>query len=511
MSKQKPQRGAIGRAAETLKEALVAKLQPGVKDSPINDGLVQAINLVEAFLNSYRESPAELEALKAQVKRVMMSQVTARASPPPPMLRTPERRAQSAEGASSSPRNEADNAPRLNLYSRNSTRSTGSSQVDFTMPQRHLNRKAFLKGGDFGQMTLVQDDLARKAEMQRKADNEERKRNTLRMFDQQMALVNQQRAEEREARRRAQLEMDEHIRQYQLSEEERMRREREQQDSLRRFYEGQVEEQQTRKRMEEQQQARENEEERQQIWAEQKAEQRRLEQLAAENAASRQRIKTELHQALAAKAAARAAQLEEEKRYNKEYMAKMDADEAKRRRAVEMRQEKMRLAFERGGGVALQANLDEQARLDAERAERLAAEAEAAAAERERRQAEERRRKTEAAMRTLEEQIAEKEAERVRAAEESRRIQAELRAAQAAARVREAEEKAERRRQQAEARAAQKVAIVEEHRRRFEEYREPFDPKHRWLHAAPLAGTQRAFNNLAVPAGKAALLSSMQL
>lgn len=24
------------------------------------------------------------------------------------------------------------------------------------MPQRHLNRKAFLKGGDFGQMTLVQ-------------------------------------------------------------------------------------------------------------------------------------------------------------------------------------------------------------------------------------------------------------------------------------------------------------------------------------------------------------------
>lgn len=125
--------------------------------------------------------------------------------------------------------------------------------------------------------------------------------------------------------------------------------------------------------MEEQQQARENEEERQQIWAEQKAEQRRLEQvgspskgnhdrqqtykqtptsqrsntqlhhraltstnclpcvlshlshpqLAAENAASRQRIKTELHQALAAKAAARAAQLEEEKRYNKEYMAKM--------------------------------------------------------------------------------------------------------------------------------------------------------------------------------------------
>lgn len=30
--------------------------------------------------------------------------------------------------------------------------------------------------------------------MQRRADNEERKRNTLRMFDQQMALVNQQRA-----------------------------------------------------------------------------------------------------------------------------------------------------------------------------------------------------------------------------------------------------------------------------------------------------------------------------
>ncbi len=46
-------------------------------------------------------------------------------------------------------------------------------------------------------------------------------------------------------------------------------------------------------------------------------------QLAAENAASRQRIKTELHQALAAKAAARTAQLEEEKRYNQEYMAKM--------------------------------------------------------------------------------------------------------------------------------------------------------------------------------------------
>lgn len=40
---------------------------------------------------------------------------------------------------------------------------------------------------------------------------------------------------------------NEHILHFaQLSEEERMRREREQQDSLRRFYEGQVEEQQVR-------------------------------------------------------------------------------------------------------------------------------------------------------------------------------------------------------------------------------------------------------------------------
>ena len=48
--------------------------------------------------------------------------------------------------------------------------------------------------------------------------------------------------EEREARRRAQLDMDEHIRQFQASEEERLRRERATQEGLRDFYSNQIEE-----------------------------------------------------------------------------------------------------------------------------------------------------------------------------------------------------------------------------------------------------------------------------
>lgn len=57
-------------------DALVAKLQPGIRESPLNDGIYQSIRLVEGFLNACKESEAELEALKAQIKRLMMQQVS---------------------------------------------------------------------------------------------------------------------------------------------------------------------------------------------------------------------------------------------------------------------------------------------------------------------------------------------------------------------------------------------------------------------------------------------------
>ena len=56
-------------------DALIAKLQPGSKDSPINDGLYSAINIVDVFLHAHRETDAELEALKAQVKRAVVERV----------------------------------------------------------------------------------------------------------------------------------------------------------------------------------------------------------------------------------------------------------------------------------------------------------------------------------------------------------------------------------------------------------------------------------------------------
>ncbi|KAG2448054.1 hypothetical protein HYH02_007081 [Chlamydomonas schloesseri] len=515
-------RGPVGSAAEALKDALVAKLQPGLKDSPLNDGIYQSIRLVEGFLNSHKESEAELEALKAQIKRLMMQQITRS----PPSRQRPEQGHSSLPGIdnrpSTSPHNDAELAAaaggnsRLQLYSRASNRSAGapagrSASVDWTLPQRTLNRKAYVRGGDFARITLVQDDLARKAEAQRQRDEAERKRSTLAMFDTQMAIVNQRRAEEREARRRSQLEMDEHIRQFQASEEERMRRERATQEGLRDFYTNQVDELHTRQREEAEQREREHAAERAQLEAEARAERLRLEALARENTVLRDRIKRELNEALAAKAAAKAAQVADEARYNREYMAKMDADEAARRRAVEMRAEKMRRAFERAGGVALQENLEEQARLEAARAERLAAEAEAAALEKERRDRERRRREAEETMRTLEQQIAAKQAERAAAAEAATQLRAQMTAAEQAAKAAREVEKTQRRRQQAEALATQKAAVVEQRRRRFEEYRDPVEERYKWLHAAPMAGTQRAFNNLAVPEGKAAMLASMTL
>ncbi|KAG2431111.1 hypothetical protein HXX76_009641 [Chlamydomonas incerta] len=423
---------------------------------------------------------------------------------------------------STSPRNDAELAAaaggnsRMQLYSRTSARSAGapagaSASVDWTLPQRTLNRKAYVRVGDFARMTLVQDDLARKAEAQRQLDEAARKRSTLAMFDTQMAVVNQRRAEEREARRRAQLDMDEHIRQFQASEEERLARERATQEGLRDFYSSQIQELHTRQREEAEEREREHAAERAQVEAEARAERARLEALARENTVLRERIKRELNDALAAKAAAKAAQVAEEGRYNREYMAKMDADEAARRRAVEMRAEKMRRAFERGGGAALQASLEEQARLDAARAERLAAEAEAVAAEKERRDRERRRRDAEETMRTLEEQIAAKQAERAAAAEAAVKLREEMTAAEKAAKEAREVQKMERRRQQADSFAAQKAAVAEQRRRRFEEYRDPVEERYRWLHAAPMAGTQRAFNNLAVPEGKAAMLASMTL
>ncbi len=56
-----------------------------------------------------------------------------------------------------------------------------------------------------------------------------------------------------------------------------------------------------------------------------------------------------------------------------------------------------------------------------------------------------------------------------------------------------------------------RLQVVEEHKRRYMEYREPFEEKYKWLHAKAVDGTQRAFNNLAVPIGREAMLASVQL
>ncbi|EFJ41297.1 hypothetical protein VOLCADRAFT_98749 [Volvox carteri f. nagariensis] len=514
-------RGPVGLAAEALKEALVAKLQPGLKDSPINDGIYQAIKLVEAFLLSYKESEADLEALKSQIKRLMLSQARklwehiAKNAPakaqeggsgPPSASGLPsDRRSKSAcvggrppppqqphqpqPGAPGGARKDLQEAASTStahtgvpLYSRNSSRSTGSSSLDWTLPQRTLNRKAYVRNGDFGRMTLVQDELARKAEAAQQLEEAERKKATLAMVQEQMEIVAKKKEEEREARRRAQLEMDEMVRQHQ-----------------------------TRKRQEVEQRMLEHEVERLQLLEEERREREKAEQIARVNAAQRDQIKRALFAAMEEKAAAKAAAVEEEMRYNREYIKKMEADEAARRQAVAKRQEKMRQAFERGGGDALQASLEEQERVEAARAARLAAELEAKTLERERLDQERRKKMAEAAMRELDEQVAAREAERRAAAAEEERGRREQRRAEAEARRQREEEKAARRRAQSEAREAQKAALAEEHRRRYHEYREPFEDRYRWLHAGVLSGTQRAFNNLAVPEGKAAVLASLEL
>ncbi|GIL86488.1 hypothetical protein Vretimale_11619 [Volvox reticuliferus] len=530
MSASRPKRGPVGLAAEALKDALVAKLQPGVKDSPINDGIFQAIKLVETFLNSYKESEADLEALKAQIKRIMLSQI---AKGPPVKQGTPsasvpgssqQRRARSASTSdwqqlqqqSPDPSHKveagaASTSTGLPLYSRKSSRSVGSSSLDWTLPQRTLNRKAYVRNGDFGRMTLVQDDLARKAEAARQLEEAERRKATLAIVQEQMELVAKKKEEEREARRRAQLEMDEEIRQFQAAEEARLKAHRDAQSSLRSFYAGQVQELQVRKRHEAEQRMREHEMERMRLSEEDRRERAKADNLARENAAQREQIKRALMTAMDEKVAAKAAAVEEEMRYNREYIKKMDADEAARKQAVAKRQERMRLAFERGGGEALQASLEEQERFEAARAARLAAEVEAKTLERECRERERRKKMADDAMRELDGQVAAREAERRAAAEEEERRRQEAREAEAEARRQREADKAARRRAQAEAREAQKAAMAEEHRRRYNEYREPFEERYKWLHAGPLSGTQRAFNNLAVPEGKAAVLASMEL
>ncbi|KAG2499443.1 hypothetical protein HYH03_002390 [Edaphochlamys debaryana] len=520
----KVQRGPVGQAAEAIKDALHARLVPGDPSSPLNEGIYSALRLVEAFLNARREQADELESLKAQIKRIMMTTVAARASPPR-VLRGERLTRSAASGEpgqglpSTSPRNDAELAAagggRLQLYSRSSARSAGSASasVDWTLPQRTLNRKAFVRqaGGGFGRLSLVQDDLARRAEAAAKVAEAERVAATKAMFDGQMAEVNKRRAAEREARRQAQLDMDEEIRQFQLSEEARLKAERDLQASLRDFYTNQVDELHARKRHEAQELAHEHAAERAELQAEEAAERRRLEALARENAQQRERIKADLAAAMAAKAAAKAARVQEEARYNREYMAKMDADEAARRRAVEMRAEKMRRAFERGGGVALQNAMAEQARLDEERAVRHAAEVEAAAAAREKADRERRRREAQAAMAELDGQIAAKKAEREAALAAEIALREEMRRTEAAAKAARDAAKLAARKDAADSLLAQKRALAEQRRRRFHEYQDPVEERYRWLHAGPLGGTERAFNNLAVPEGKAALLSSMVL
>lgn len=60
-----------------MQAALTSKLVPvpACEANPVNDGLMKALNAVDAFLHAHKEAPEDLEQLKQQVKSLMLRAV----------------------------------------------------------------------------------------------------------------------------------------------------------------------------------------------------------------------------------------------------------------------------------------------------------------------------------------------------------------------------------------------------------------------------------------------------
>ncbi|KAK9823680.1 hypothetical protein WJX72_004584 [[Myrmecia] bisecta] len=474
-------------AAESLKAVLTSKLSNGLPAADA-DKAWKAVRLCDRFLTKAHGTDAELAVLKEEVQKLLLSQGSPNGKMRP--------RGTSASSAHSDALLQARlQSPALTSTSRADTDST---DLDSVIPWILLEQRAHIKLNDFDKMTLLQDATCWQKDLQDRQRKREHQAATRAMLDQQMREIQQQREADRAARAAECQKMTAQIQQYQADEIARWHTNQQRAANQKRLFDEQVAEAHDRVRAENEREAKQNALERHQMEEELRLEKLQKARKAREDKLMLEQVARDNEERLQAKARQLELLQHEERKYNREYQASLEAWELKRLADQEAFNAKATRAFKTAGGDVLIQKLADRERADELRAERIAAEHEAQQAEQARQREQARKERTQDQLRGLDSQIAAKRL----AKEEERRANAELAAEMQrqwqAEQQHKKDEKAQTKQRQRRLLHEQKTLIKAEARRRFDECNSVMNETDRKLHRPVMAGEKAAFNVLQV-------------
>eukprot|EP00892_Ulva_mutabilis_P001633 jgi/Ulvmu1/11470/UM077_0014.1 len=469
-------RSSVGHRAKLLRTVLQERISftKGQQQSRI----IRAIGLCDAFLNSCTTSTAGLAVLEREVTKALR----VKAKQDPRLLAVKPGTADS-------------NGTCKTSNSANTCQV--SSVLDCTMPaDLRLERKAFTKPIGFAQVAKLQDEIAKRDDVQRAANKASFQSRTRQLLDGQMQELAAQREAEARERQQASRRLAEDINQYKREQHEQQVAKRCKQAAIREQLQAQVHETQQRRDEALAQAARASHLERQRLEQEARQEEAALRQKRVDDADKNQAFVRQMMQALENKRVEAESAKAAERRYNQEFIKRMDAEEAARDAAVAERKAKLEEAFRRGGGEALSASLAEQARADAARAaeQQAAHEAQQLAKEQERQRQREARTQQQTTM--LKVQMEEKQRRIADDRHEAAAYGAKLRADAEAMKQQGKVKKAADRVQKAEQLHHLKQLYLEEQKRRYNHARDAIPEDHAWLHKKVAAGDARGFITL---------------
>mmetsp|Transcript_8278 Transcript_8278/g.20541 ORF Transcript_8278/g.20541 Transcript_8278/m.20541 type:complete len:628 (+) Transcript_8278:81-1964(+) len=385
------------------------------------------------------------------------------------------------------------------MYAYGSKRA--STGMDWTMPPSLLHTKAFAMNinNDAGEMVKMQDVLANKAEALRQQERRRRQQEQLQQYNEQMAEVMAKRREEAACKQEMGRYMDSLIADNKSKEAQEKRQKEEHQAAMNALYTSQLRERAALQQAEDLQLKREVALERMRNAELERQDKEFRERQAILNREKNEAMKRHMDEVLRQQARERAREVEEERKATKEYMQEMDRQEYARQMIYKGRQDKLKALFERAGGKALQANLEEKAKKDEADMIRAQALFEAQEKEKERlrkmRQEDmDRERKA-----TITRQLAEKEAAMQAQAQELRQLKEKIDAEQAADNEAAKAAKAAQRERQAKEREAMKQAVMEENMRRYYLHNEPMSDREKGVHRKVLDLEERGFASLTLP------------
>ena len=488
-----------------VQEALTNKLKQS--DNELLQGpLLRCVDMVHHFLVEAIEDVTAFNSLKARVKMVLMAP-----SSPMRLSMSSQGPRERFRGVTLSPNNLIPSAPspapptlplRPEQEAAIASAASAAASDDFTLPQFLLNRKSYVRSiantasrSLEHLMVLKQDEMAKAKMAEERKTREANMEAMKKTFAIQLGEIAERKRielEEREEAQRKRLALMKKL----AEEEKEMKRQREEdQEATRRKLMAQVSEAEARKADAEARRMRESKMEKMRIEEELRVERERKEKELESARDAFRRYQKETEELMIEKAEQRRLQQIKEAEFNAECMRIMRAKEQAREDEVNERLRIQKAKFERGGGKALQASLEERIREDEEKMRRALDEEEQRTKKKLAKEAAKRAEDERQRLATLKIQVEFRETERKRQSEEALQRKMQLDYDVAMLKKEEAERKISEKKRQTEEVAEKKRALMEDSQRRSYLYTHTISEEHMSLHKSVLAGKNPGFIN----------------